>query len=438
MAQHQIITFVFSDIEHSTQLAQQLREDYPEVLERHRVVIREAIAQYQGKEIDTAGDGFFMTFNDPLAAVRAAVQIQSAFHTQKWATDIGLKVRIGIHTGIALSTTTGYTGVDVHFASRVCSAAYGGQVLLSNATQKGLKDGLGSAALTLSNLGNYTLKDFADPVPLFQLNIAGLNQNFPKPGVKHDVKRIAVLPFINLTEATENDYVGEGMAEEIIRALGKVQGLRVAPQTSAFALKDQDLNVQQIGQKLNVNAVLRGQINAVNDHMKFAVELVNTDTARNIWSHKYDSAEEQLVPIQEEITQRVTTALGCSLPQSPNDPIQHRQTNNPEAYDYYLRGRRFYLQFSGRGIELALRMYEKAIEADHTYALAYAGMADCYTSNFSISYAPKTCSTKPMWQPEGCRIRACSGRSSCRAWYCTGPAGTIRSGRAVVSVCYRA
>ncbi|MDH3699299.1 MAG: adenylate/guanylate cyclase domain-containing protein, partial [Flavobacteriaceae bacterium] len=174
------ITFVFSDVEHSTRLAQQLREDYPELLEQHRTVIRDAIKKHKGKEIDTAGDGFFMTFDNPNSAVLASVEIQKKFHTLKWATEIGLKVRMGIHTGVALTTESGYTGVEVHLASRVCNAAHGGQVLISHATQRGLEKNVKEES-HLSDLGGYLLRDFAEPVKLFQLNISGIRSHFPKP-----------------------------------------------------------------------------------------------------------------------------------------------------------------------------------------------------------------------------------------------------------------
>ena len=125
MALQEVTTFVFTDIEHSTRLAQQLREGYPELLEKHRSVILAAINKYNGKEIDTAGDGFFMTFKNPESAFFATAKIQKEFHLLKWASSIGLKVRMGIHTGMALFTETGYTGVEVHFASRICNAAHG-------------------------------------------------------------------------------------------------------------------------------------------------------------------------------------------------------------------------------------------------------------------------------------------------------------------------
>ncbi len=381
MASQQIITFVFSDIEHSTRLAQKIREYYPEILERYRSVIREAIQGNYGREIDTAGDGFFMTYENPSNAVLAAAKIQKEIHSQKWATEIGLKIRMGIHTGVALATATGYTGVEVHFTSRICNAAHGGQVLISHATQQILESKFMEKP-SLSVLGEYILKDFVDPVELFQLNIPGIKSHFPKPRILPDEKRIAVLPFTNLSKNSELEYVGDGLAEEIIVALGKAQGLRVVSRSSAFALKNGNLNAKKVGKKLNVSSVLEGRVKVINDQMKISVELIDTDSGLNIWSGEYDSSKENLLHMQDEITRKITDALECELIPEQQDSIQQRQSHNAEAYDYYLRGRRFYLQFSNRGIELALQMFEKAIEADNTYALAYAGIADCYSFQY--------------------------------------------------------
>lgn len=381
MVSKPIVTFVFSDIEHSTRLAQQLQENYPRVLERHRSVIRGAITKYEGREIDTAGDGFFMTFNDPLSAIQAAAEIQTVFHTQKWATEIGLKVRMGIHTGVGLLTESGYTGVQVHLASRICNAAHGGQVLISRTTKQQLGPGLVDG-LSLSSLGEYKLKDFVHSVELIQLNIPGIDSSFPSPRVNPDEKRIAVLPFTNLSKNAEDEYIGDGIAEEVIVALGKIPGLRVASRNSTFAIRNGSLQPRQVGKKLNVNSVLDGRVNVINGHMRISVELVDTHTGLNIWSGQYDSTREDLLQMREEITRQITSALECNLFPQQVDVIQQRQTLNAEAYDYYLRGRRFYLQFSARGIELALQMFKKAIEADTTYALAYAGIADCYSFQF--------------------------------------------------------
>ncbi len=386
MAKPDIITFVFSDIEHSTRLAQSLREAYPALLEKHRTVIRKAINQYEGREIDTAGDGFFMTFKNAQYAVLAVTEIQQSFQSESWAKEVDLKVRIGVHTGEALATKTGYTGVEVHCASRICSAAHGGQVLISQSTFNALVEQ--GTDLSFTHLGDFLFKDFNYPTVLFQLNIPGMNHTFPKPRIELDKKRIAVLPFSIQSKDTEHEYVGEGIAEELIVALGKVKGLRVVSRSTAFAVKNEHLEVKEIGEKLKVDSVLEGRLKLVNGQMRISVELIDTNSGLNIWSDQYNSTEDNLIQMQDEITQNITDALECELVPEELGSIQHRQTHNAEAYDFYLRGRRFYLQFSKRGIELALHMFEKAIEADHQYALAYAGLTDCYC--YQYSYISRT------------------------------------------------
>lgn len=378
----EIVTFVFSDIEHSTRLAQRLREDYPELLERHRAVIRAAITQHQGREIDTAGDGFFMTFTDPCAAVLAAADIQRAFHSQDWAKAVELKVRMGLHTGEALPTADGYTGVEVHRASRVCDAAYGGQVLLSGAAEKHLQQQLCENGLSASPLGAYTFKDFTEPIELFQLNIPGIEQSFPGPRIHPTEKRIAVLPFTTWSKDPEYEYLEYGMAEELIIALGKVKGLRVVSRSTAFSIKREELSIQEAGEILQVHALLLGRIRIVNNQLRITAELTDTDTGLNIWSEQYNRNKEELVHMQDEIIQEIVAALELSLVPEQRHSVEQRQSHNAEAYDFYLRGRRFYFQWSRRGIELALQMFSKAIEADPNYALAHAGLADCYSFQY--------------------------------------------------------
>ena len=378
---HKVLTFVFSDIEHSTRLTQQLKENYPELLERYRTTIRQAIAKYNGWEIDTAGDGFFMTFEKPQDAIMAATDIQKDFHSREWATSVGLKVRMGIHTGEALLTDTGCTGIEVHVASRVCDAAHGGQILISDTTQKLLGKKFPDK-LTATDLGNYSLKGFSYSLHLHQLNIPGLAHRFPLPRIQSSEKMVAVLPFLNLSNDAELDYVGDGIAEEIIVALGKVKGLRVISRASAFAFKDGNYDALKFGKKLHVNTILEGSVMAKNGQIRIFAELVDVETGHNLWSEQFNGGKEQLVNIQDEIISRIAGELECELVPEQVDSVQHRQTHNTEAYDFYLRGRKFYLMFSNRGMDLALKMFQKAIEADPSYALAYVGMADCYSFQF--------------------------------------------------------
>lgn len=371
------ITFFFTDIESSTRLAQQLGASYALILERHRVIIRKAIEQHGGREIDTAGDGFFIVFERRDQAVSAAVAIQQAFVFENWANEIGLKVRIGIHTGMALATATGYTGLDVHKASRICGAAHGGQVLLSEADANELYGNL-PQGVALIDLGSFLLKNFDQPERLLQLVIPGVREDFPPPRTNSLIPRIAVLPFTNLSPEPEQEYFCDGISEEIILAINSICGLKVIARSSSFALKGKNLDARELGKLLNATAILEGSVRKKGDQLRITAQLVDASSGLTLWSERYDCKLENVFVLQDSIAQNIAKALEVKLIPEQECCVQNRQTDKIEAYDFYLKGRQYYYQFSNNSIRSALKMFQEAIKIDAKYALAYCGLADCY------------------------------------------------------------
>jgi class 3 adenylate cyclase len=166
------VTFLFTDIEGSTDLARQLGAAFSRVRSEHRQLLRDAFARHDGHEIDTAGDGFFVAFERAGDAVTAAIDAQRAL------ADGSVRVRMGLHTAEPYLDDEGYVGIGVHRAARVCAAGHGGQILLSNATA-GIVEDLDVEGLQLEDLGEYRLKDIERPQRLFQLNVDGLGTQFP-------------------------------------------------------------------------------------------------------------------------------------------------------------------------------------------------------------------------------------------------------------------
>jgi predicted ATPase/class 3 adenylate cyclase len=166
---------LFSDIEGSTRLVKTLRDRYPRVLAEHRRLVRAAIAGQGGHEVDTQGDAFFVAFAGAKQAVLCAVEIQRALAGNEWPAGAPVRVRIGIHTGHAVPAEGVYTGLAVHRAARICAAARGGQVLVSQATQTIIEDEEEDPGFTLIDLGERMLKDLDRPVRLFQLAAPGLD-----------------------------------------------------------------------------------------------------------------------------------------------------------------------------------------------------------------------------------------------------------------------
>ena len=172
------ITFLFTDIEGSTRLLRKSPDGFKALLERHRVLVRTAISRHGGVEVGTEGDSFFCVFTTAPDALAAAIDIQRSLGGEQWPEGLAVKVRIGVHTGVAAPGGDGYVGIDVHRAARISETGHGGQVLVSGASrllgEAGLTDGV-----TFLDLGEFQLRDLDEPEHLFQLVIDDLESAFP-------------------------------------------------------------------------------------------------------------------------------------------------------------------------------------------------------------------------------------------------------------------
>ena len=188
-------------------------------------------------------------------------------------------------------------------------------------------------------------------------------------------KSVAVLPFTNMSADPDNEYFTDGMAEEIINALNKVQSLRVAARTSSFAFKGKNEDVGEIGRKLKVSTVLEGSVRKMGNRLRITAQLVNVADGYHLWSERYDREMEDVFAIQDDISQAIVKALKVILSEGEKKQIEKARVENVAAYDYYLRGRQYY-QIHRKSLEYARQMFNRAIETDPDYARAYAGVAD--------------------------------------------------------------
>jgi DNA-binding NarL/FixJ family response regulator/class 3 adenylate cyclase len=173
------VTFLFSDVEGSTELLRRLRDGYADVMADHERLLRRAFQETGGHEINTQGDSFFVAFRRPKDAVGAAIRAQRAVARHPWPEEAQMRVRIGIHTGEATVTGDQYVGLAVHRAARICAAGHGGQVLVSQTTQALLEEEEDLGELDFADLGPRSLKDFDRPVRIYQLLAPGLRGEFP-------------------------------------------------------------------------------------------------------------------------------------------------------------------------------------------------------------------------------------------------------------------
>ena len=201
------VTFLFTDIEESTNLLDKLGDQYAAVLTEHHEILRTAVQKWNGREVDTQGDAFFVTFSRALDAVRCAADAQRALASYMWPQGEHVRVRMGLHTGEPLISSTGYVGMDVHRASRIGDAGHGGQVLLSQTTRELVIHDL-PPGLTIRDLGEHRLKDMKYPASIYQLVIEGLPVEFPALRTKFtgtEAPTVGEAPFKGLQFFDESD-----------------------------------------------------------------------------------------------------------------------------------------------------------------------------------------------------------------------------------------
>jgi serine/threonine protein kinase/Flp pilus assembly protein TadD len=192
---------------------------------------------------------------------------------------------------------------------------------------------------------------------------------------------LAVLPFRNMSSDAENEFFSDGLAEELINALAKVEGLRVTSRTSAFAFKGKNEDVRKIGEQLNVRTVLEGSVRKAGNRLRISAQLVNVADGFQLWSETYNRELADIFAVQDEIAQNIAKTLQVILTEKDKRAIEkaNAPTAHVKAYEHYLRGRQFFHQFRRKGYEFALQMFARAIAMDPGYALAHAGIADCHS-----------------------------------------------------------
>jgi eukaryotic-like serine/threonine-protein kinase len=199
------------------------------------------------------------------------------------------------------------------------------------------------------------------------------------------IPSVAVLPFDNLGPDQDLEYFCNGLAEELVTGLGKVPGLRVASRTSSIRVTETERDIRSICRLLDVDAVLEGTVRKAGDRLRISAQLVSAADGCHLWSEGYDRRTADVFVVQDEIARSVVDRLKITLAEFPRQPLIRQHTQNPRAYQYYLKGRFYWTRRYHGGLNAALEQFQKAIEEDAGYALAYAGLADAYS--FMAVYA---------------------------------------------------
>jgi adenylate cyclase len=245
-----------------------------------------------------------------------------------------------------------------------------------------LRKALGECATGQSYIETVPRVGYRFAAPVEQVSAAGptlviSHESPPAPPAPPRRKSVAVLYFENLSGDCEDEYFRDGMTEDVITELEKIRELRLFPRSSVLPFRDKPVPLTQVGDQLCADFVMEGSIRRAGDRLRITARLADTASGHSVWAERFDRRMEDVFVIQDEIAQSIALALRVVLTEKEKHAIEKVPTSNIQAYDYYLRGRKFLYQLRRPSLEFARQMFARAIVIDPNYARAYAGVADC-------------------------------------------------------------
>lgn len=373
MSKRQLSAIMFTDLAGYTAMMQKDEFNAKGIRDRHRLILEREIAANDGKILQYYGDGALSIFNSTISASNAAVSIQNASIEQ----DIPL--RIGIHSGDIVVDDEGVYGDGVNIASRIESFSVPGSVMISDKVYDDIKN---HQYLAPQLMGEFELKNVTKPVEVYALTSEGLvvpQRTELKGKVKERIKSIAVLPFVNRSADPENEYFSDGITEDIISALAKVDKLRVISRTSSFSFKGKNIDIRKIGKQLEVQSILDGSVRKSGNRVRIAAQLSSTFDGYELWTETYDRQLEDIFEVQDEISHKIAQQLKERLTNSPSDSKDKSTKIDIKAYNFYLQGRFYYNKWTPDNAKKAVDAFQKAIDLEPSYDQAYAGQSLAYS-----------------------------------------------------------
>jgi TolB-like protein/Tfp pilus assembly protein PilF len=369
-----LAAIMFTDMVGYTALMQENEEQAKKNRDRHRQVLTESITQHGGKILQYYGDGTLSIFKSAIEAVDSAIQIQKALQISPV-----IPLRIGLHIGDIVYDDEGVYGDGVNVASRIEGLAVSGSVLISGKVYDEVRNHHDFAT---NSLGTFTLKNVQKPIEVYALSNPGLvvptKQNI-KARQRNELKSIAVLPFVNMSPDPNNEYFSDGISEELLNKLAKIEGLMVTARTSSFAFKGRNEDIKEIGAKLGAKTILEGSVRKSGNKVRITAQLVNAADGYHIWSDTYDRQLDDIFVLQDEIALKITNKLREKLTIKPlKESFVKPSAQNIHAYNAYLKGLFHANKWTNEDSSIAIHEFEKAIELEPKFALPHVGLSGIY------------------------------------------------------------
>jgi adenylate cyclase len=365
---------MFTDIVGYTALTQSDERLAMKLLEKHRGLVRPILPRHSGREVKTMGDAFLFEFGSALEAVECAVEMQQTLQNQNEGVDDKVLVRVGIHLGDVIHREGDVYGDAVNIASRIEPLAPGGGICISQQVYDQVKN---RVPYSFDRLDTPQLKNVKDAIEVYSM-VLPWSEVKSASSAQFDKRRIAVLPFVNMSPDPQDEFFADGLTEELIDKLCRVRELEVIARTSVMSYKKKEKKVAEIGKELRVGSLVEGSVRKAGNRVRVTAQLVSATTEAHLWSSSYDRDLQDIFAVQSDIAERVAEALRVQLLPNEKQAIEKKPTSNGEAHMLYLKGRYHWNERTPKSSKVAAEYFERAIKEDPSFTLAYVGLADVY------------------------------------------------------------
>lgn len=378
---------MFTDMVDYTAMTQSNERLALELLEIQKSMCRPLFSVHGGREVKTIGDAFLVEFESALDATDCAVELQTALHGYNESAPEGRKImlRVGIHLGDVAHQGEDVLGDAVNIASRMQPLADPGGICISQQVYDQVRN---KASMPFQKLAPAELKGVRFPIDVYRVVLPWQGtrpRSEPRLG---QAKRVAVLPFANMSPYQRDEYFADGMTEETISTLSKVTGLRVISRTSVMRYKKTDKGLGEICRELGVGVILEGSVRKSGEEVRITVQLIDAKEDENLWSEQYDRRLENIFAIQREIAGRVADAMRARLVPGESTRMKRDETRDPAAYVSYLQGMHLFRENTEDSLRQALRLFGQTSGLDPSFARAYAAAADAVLALGNGGYEP--------------------------------------------------
>lgn len=355
-------------------------------------VINPCIVSYRGKVVKNTGDGFLASFDSSLDAARCAVAMQHEVATaqSREGYDRKIQFRMGLNVAQTIVESEDIFGKGVNIAARLEQSAPAGGVVLSHEMFQEIRDRLD---VSVEDLGLLRLKHLSRPVRAYSLLLPEADRLPPSGGGRASrqakVPFIAVLPFRTQEGNPEDDYFGDGTADEIVVALQSLRGLFVISSTSTFPYRTGPIDSQRIGQELGVRYVLSGSIRRADKQLRIGVELKDVEAGIVLWADHYDGDVSELFEFQSRIATRIVWSIAPQVREAELKRALHKRSDNLNAYELLMKAIDFMYRMNFFDFGRAGELLQAAIASDPNYATPYAYAALWHIHNVAQGWGPE-------------------------------------------------